>query len=67
VFTLHTARGASATQIAALLGGRGVRALETFDTAAAAYDAALAAAAPDDRVVVFGSFYTVGDILARLS
>jgi dihydrofolate synthase/folylpolyglutamate synthase len=67
VFSLHSARGASAAQIAALLGARGVQALETFDHAAAAYDAALAAAAPDDRVVVFGSFYTVGDILARLS
>ncbi|WP_412841837.1 hypothetical protein, partial [Aeromonas dhakensis] len=29
-----------------------------------AYAAALAASSPDDMVIVFGSFYTVADILA---
>ena len=29
-----------------------------------AYGAALAASSPDDMVIVFGSFYTVADVLA---
>jgi dihydrofolate synthase/folylpolyglutamate synthase len=33
----------------------------------AAYAAARAVAGPEDRIVVFGSFHTVGDILRALS
>jgi folylpolyglutamate synthase/dihydropteroate synthase len=36
-----------------------------FDSVSSAYNAALMMAAPADRIVVFGSFYMVGDIIAR--
>ena len=37
----------------------------THATPQAALDAAVAAAGPADRIVVFGSFFTVGGILAN--
>jgi dihydrofolate synthase / folylpolyglutamate synthase len=67
VTTLHTARGADSAQIAAALAGIGVTAPVTrFERATDAWTAALADADASDRVVVFGSFHTVGDILAAL-
>ncbi len=38
---------------------------QTFASPQAALDAAVAAADPADRIVVFGSFYTVGGVLAQ--
>jgi dihydrofolate synthase/folylpolyglutamate synthase len=35
----------------------------TFESPQKALDAAIAAAAPTDRILVFGSFYTVGGVL----
>jgi dihydrofolate synthase/folylpolyglutamate synthase len=35
----------------------------TFDSPRAALDAAVAASKPTDRIIVFGSFYTVGGVL----
>ena len=59
-------RAATAEQLAAALGdGQGSAA--TFDGVSAAYRAALAASSPDDMVIVFGSFYTVADILAGVA
>lgn len=56
-------RAATAEQLVAALGdGQGPAA--TFDGVSAAYWAALAASSPDDMVIVFGSFYTVADVLA---
>ena len=56
-------RAATAEQLVAALGdGQGPAA--TFDDVSAAYRAALAASSPDDMVIVFGSFYTVADVLA---
>ena len=56
-------RAATAEQLAAALGdGQGSAA--TFDGVSAAYGAAMAASSPDDMVIVFGSFYTVADVLA---
>ncbi|MFM4849918.1 bifunctional tetrahydrofolate synthase/dihydrofolate synthase [Aeromonas rivipollensis] len=56
-------RAATAEQLVAALGdGQGPAA--TFDGVSAAYRAALAASSPDDMVIVFGSFYTVADVLA---
>jgi dihydrofolate synthase/folylpolyglutamate synthase len=56
-------RAATAEQLAVALGdGQGPAA--TFDGVSAAYRAALAASSPDDMVIVFGSFYTVADVLA---
>jgi dihydrofolate synthase / folylpolyglutamate synthase len=67
VATLGGARGASAEQVAQALTQAGVKTpVAPFISVAAAYDAARAHAAPPDRIVVFGSFYTVGDILTHL-
>lgn len=56
-------RAATAEQLAAALGeGQGPAA--TFDGVSVAYRASLAASSPDDMVIVFGSFYTVADVLA---
>jgi len=67
VATLHTARGASVEEIRAALAAAGVGApVAAFDEMRVAYAAACRDAGAADRVVVFGSFYTVGDILAAL-
>lgn len=67
VATLTGPRAASADQVAERLSQAGVRAPVTrFARVIDAYEAARAQAAPTDRIVVFGSFYTVGDILAHL-
>jgi dihydrofolate synthase/folylpolyglutamate synthase len=51
----------NALQIAA--GGRGTVPAHAFSSPQAALDAAVAAADPADRIVVFGSFHTVGGVL----
>ncbi len=58
---LPTARAAKAGELAAALG-EGVE-THCHATPAAALAAAAAAADPADRIVVFGSFYTVGGVL----
>ncbi len=57
-------RGLSSAEVANCLRQRhsGAHALE-FDTITAAFDAAQAAAASDDRIVVFGSFLTVAEVM----
>jgi dihydrofolate synthase/folylpolyglutamate synthase len=65
--SLGTGRGASAQDLQAALNSAGVSAPVTQHSAVTqAYAAALADAGPGDRVVVFGSFYTVGAILRQL-
>ena len=57
-------RAASAALIARLLGERGLaESTRTFATVASALDAARREAGPNDRIVVFGSFYTVAEAL----
>ncbi|UTM56536.1 bifunctional tetrahydrofolate synthase/dihydrofolate synthase [Photobacterium sp. CCB-ST2H9] len=51
-------RAASGQDIAAHLDYRG----EVYDTPVEACQAALAAAQPEDVVIIFGSFYTVGEV-----
>ena len=59
-------RAASAQQVAAVLEARGFAgATRTFATIALALDAALRDAGPDDRILAFGSFYTVAEALQR--
>ena len=60
-------RAAPAAQVAKLLAeqGAGDR-TRTFATVAAALDAARREAQPDDRILVFGSFYTVAEALRFL-
>jgi dihydrofolate synthase/folylpolyglutamate synthase len=60
-------RAAPADRLAALLAERGLAArTRTFATVALAYEAARREAAPNDRILVFGSFYTVADVLRCL-
>ncbi len=65
---LPTARAARAASLQAQWAGQNARkdtASLTFADPQAALDAAVAAADPADRIVVFGSFYTVGGVLAQ--
>lgn len=67
VASLAGPRGRSAEDLRATLTAAGIRApIECFARVVDAYEAARARAKPVDRVLVFGSFYTVGDILAHL-
>jgi len=66
--TLATPRGASAEQLQEALRAAGIDApAALYADVNGAYAAALAQATPSDRVVIFGSFYTVGAILRALS
>jgi dihydrofolate synthase/folylpolyglutamate synthase len=60
------ARGTSAALLAARIAAEVRTPLVLADTIAAACAAAAAAAEPQDRIVVFGSFHTVGPALAWL-
>ncbi len=57
-------RAASAGQVAEVLARKGLAdATRTFATVASALEAARRDAGPNDRIVVFGSFYTVAEAL----
>lgn len=62
--TLADKRGASATRLAAALADSGQVAQSLCENVESAYQLALQAARPIDRVVVFGSFKTVGAIMS---
>ena len=64
VCTLPPPRGAAATQLAQVLRRAGVNVVGEFENPAAAYAAARGEAGESDRILVFGSFYTVADVLA---
>jgi dihydrofolate synthase/folylpolyglutamate synthase len=66
VATLPGPRGASADAVRAALVAAGVEpaAIRAYDDVAAAYAAAREGAGEADRIVVFGSFLTVGAVLA---
>jgi dihydrofolate synthase / folylpolyglutamate synthase len=70
--SLHHERGASASLLAHELEKATVSASSNadmkvnpmlYDSVKSAYDAALANAGPSDRLIIFGSFHTVGSIL----
>ena len=65
---LPTARAASAGSLQSQWAAQNTRkdtSSQTFANPQSALDAAVAAADPTDRIVVFGSFYTVGGVLAQ--
>jgi len=65
--TLHVSRGATAPQLIESLAAAGVPPPAAgYDDVPQAFAAALRDATDADRVVAFGSFHTVGDILAGL-
>jgi len=61
--TLPGPRGAAADELAAQLGNA---AAKTFASPAAALEAALGSASGNDKIVVFGSFLTVGEAITWL-
>lgn len=64
---LAGSRGATADDMRAALHTAGVTTgVHVYDSVAQAYAAALAVATEHDRILVFGSFHTVGDILHAL-
>ena len=60
--TLGDARGASAEELAQHVQGE----VQSFTAPAAAFAAALKRAHENDKIVVFGSFLTVGEVVAWL-
>jgi dihydrofolate synthase/folylpolyglutamate synthase len=64
VASLPGARGATADEIASQLPGATV---EKHASPAAAFAAARERAGESDKIVVFGSFLTVGDVMAWLN
>ncbi|MDP2226659.1 MAG: bifunctional tetrahydrofolate synthase/dihydrofolate synthase [Moraxellaceae bacterium] len=67
VASLPVARGARGEQLARLLHERGCHVAGEYPGVAAALAAARQAAAPADRILVFGSFYTVAAAQAALA
>lgn len=65
--SIEGARGLSAQVLAARIGGELGAPLALADDVGAACSAALTAAGPHDRIVVFGSFHTVGPALEWLA
>jgi dihydrofolate synthase/folylpolyglutamate synthase len=65
--SLNVSRGATAAQLVEALTAAGApEPAQTFDDVHQAWAAARRDAGETDRIVVFGSFHTVGDILAAL-
>jgi dihydrofolate synthase/folylpolyglutamate synthase len=64
--SIHDARGCSAKEMAREMEAGASIPVLTHDSVVSAFKAAQRAANPDDRIVVFGSFYTVGDIIRVL-
>ena len=67
---LPTTRAASATELARILESSIIEhtgtegSIQTFLSPSEAYQKALSLAGEGDRIVVFGSFYTVADVMA---
>lgn len=61
--SLDGPRGLDCAELAARLRAAGVNAEACFDSPAQAFDAARKAADESDRILVFGSFLTVADVL----
>jgi dihydrofolate synthase/folylpolyglutamate synthase len=66
--TLPGPRGVTADRLAEILAASGVeKGVFRHDSPAAAYEAARAKAGENDRIVVFGSFLTVTDVMQSLN
>jgi dihydrofolate synthase/folylpolyglutamate synthase len=67
VATINNDRGSLASEIGAVLSSISASRVSQYDCVRDAYDAALNTLTADDRLVVFGSFHIVGDILEHVS
>jgi dihydrofolate synthase/folylpolyglutamate synthase len=66
--TLPAAQGATSGELAAVLKQqRSDAQYSCYDTVEQGYDGILSAAAPGERIIIIGSFVTVGDVLRILS
>lgn len=65
--TRHETRGAKAASLLEALTAQGQEVASSYNSVSEALASARAQARPGDRVVVFGSFYTVADAMAALS
>ncbi|EGZ47111.1 bifunctional tetrahydrofolate synthase/dihydrofolate synthase [Neisseria wadsworthii] len=63
---LHLPRGMTSEQLAEKLAAHDISNVKQFENIAKAYDAAFAAASENDRIVVFGSFHTVAEVMGTL-
>jgi tetrahydrofolate synthase/dihydrofolate synthase len=63
---LDIPRGMTAEALQAKLEAQNIENIQTFTSVREAYRAALAKAGENDRIVVFGSFHTVADVMAAL-
>lgn len=63
VATVASERAADVDRVAGLLQAWGQERVRRFASVPLAYEAALREAGPDDRILVFGSFLTVADVL----
>jgi len=65
--SLDGPRAASAAELSTLLANAGISARQMFESPAAAFRHAHEKAGDDDRILVFGSFQTVADVLHELA
>lgn len=65
--TLPGARGASAAELAEHLARQGASVPATYDSPADAYRGARERAGEDDRILAFGSFLTVADVMRAIA
>lgn len=63
---LHLPRGMASEQLVEKLAAHDISNVKQFENIAKAYDAAFAAASENDRIVVFGSFHTVAEVMGTL-
>ncbi len=63
VASLPVARAAHVAHLARTIGFACGKSAQLCESVTAGYDAALSVAEPQDRIVIFGSFYTVGLVL----
>ncbi|WP_416192184.1 bifunctional tetrahydrofolate synthase/dihydrofolate synthase [Neisseria sp. CCUG12390] len=66
VAPLNMPRGMTSEALQEKLTQHGIGKIKVFEHVKAAYQAALARASENDRIVVFGSFHTVADVMATL-
>lgn len=60
---LNLPRGMTSEALAAKFAAHGISNVKQFENIAKAYDAAVAAASENDRIIVFGSFHTVAGVM----
>ncbi len=63
---LTGSRAAKAQSLQEILAKLEQKSCYTYESVLSAYEHAVKDCAPEDRIIVFGSFYTVGDVLKKL-